>query len=70
MLLINPWKGVIFILTDNLENIELSVGIGFNNFSMDRGSFNYKQKVTQKVKLIRSGRKEKDGSVILSFKEP
>ena len=61
---------MVFILTDNLESLELSVGYGFNNFSMSRGSFDYKQKITKKVRLIRSGKRENGDLVILSFKDP
>ena len=49
--------------------MELAVGIGENNFKMSRGSFNYKQKIRCKKKLVRTAtEKTKDGA-ILSFED-
>ena len=45
------------------------MGIGENNFKMSRGSFNYKQKIRCKKKLVRTAtEKTKDGA-ILSFED-
>ena len=41
------------ITIDDLQHLELAVGIGENNFKMSRGSFDYKQKIHVKKKLVR-----------------
>ncbi len=70
MLLINAQKGCDHILPDHLDELELCIGSGYNNFSMNRGSFNYKQKIIKKIKLIKTGKESANGSTILSYKEP
>ena len=70
MLLTNSQKGCDYILPEHLNELEFSIGSGYNNFSMNRGSFNYKQKITNKIKLIKTGTESANGSTILSYKEP
>lgn len=45
-----------------LEQMELAIGIGENNFKMSRGSFNYKQKIRFRRKLVRLSA-DKDPSI-------
>ncbi len=61
---------MILILPDHPEALELSVGTGSNNFGMSRGSFDYKQKVSKKIKLEKTGVKKEGDLTVLSFKEP
>ncbi|WP_196805072.1 alpha-glucosidase [Butyrivibrio sp. VCB2006] len=59
------------ITIEQLQQIELAVGIGENNFKMSRGSFDYKQKIHEKRRLVRiSTEKLSDKSFILKFQDP
>ena len=63
------------ITIKELTQMELAVGIGENNFKMSRGSFDYKQKVFEKKKLLRVNTDSvtRDGVVtgaVLTFKDP
>ena len=63
------------ITLKELTQMELAVGIGENLFKMSRGSFDYKQKVYEKRKLVKvsTGNVTRDGGVtgaILKFKDP
>ena len=53
-----------------LKDLELSAGKGENFFSMERGSFNYKQKIDRKVKLRRTGINETGSGFELLFSDP
>ena len=53
-----------------LLQVELAVGIGENHFSMSRGSFDYKQKVSGKTRLRRLSVKEEDGHTTILFEHP
>ena len=63
-------KGVISIDLKSLEEFELQVGSGFNDFKMSRGSFNYKQKINQRIKLSRFSSDSFEGKVVITFKAP
>ena len=60
------------ITIDDLLNLELAVGIGENHFKMSRGSFDYKQKISEKRRLVRvSSEKLKDVSAAeIKFEDP
>ena len=53
-----------------LKNIELSVGKGENFFTMERGSFNYKQKISRMTALERTAVRETGSGFDLLFSDP
>ncbi len=61
---------MILINRKSLENLELQVGIGSNDFSMSRGSFKYKQKIDRKLKLERISTDTAENKIVITFKAP
>ena len=57
-------------MTDMLRNAELSVGNGRNLFTMSRGSFSYKQRISKKTALRRTGTAENGNGYTVSFCMP
>ncbi len=57
-------------MTDIFRSAELSVGNGRNLFAMSRGSFSYKQKITKKTALRRTGTAENGNGYTVSFCMP
>ncbi len=53
-----------------MEQLELSVGIGENNFKMSRGSFDYKQHTSQTVRLKKTDIISGKESTSVIFKDP
>ncbi len=63
-------EGVSTITLDDLLKLELAVGFGENNFKMSRGSFDYKQKIYGKKKLVRVSLEKENDKTVLVFKDP
>ena len=61
---------MVTITLKDLLQAELAVGIGENHFSMSRGSFDYKQKVSGKTRLRRLSVKEEGGHTTILFEHP
>ncbi|WP_024865110.1 alpha-glucosidase [Butyrivibrio sp. FCS014] len=61
---------MVTIKLEQLRQAELAVGIGENHFSMSRGSFDYKQKVSGKTRLKKISVEEKEGCTLLTFEHP
>ncbi len=55
---------------EELKHIELIVGVGENNFTMNRGSFNYKQKNHHISKLVKNSIYDDGNKTILVFTNP
>ena len=55
---------------EELKHIELIVGIGENNFSMRRGSFDYKQKNNHITNLVKTSIYDEGNKTILIFTDP
>ncbi len=51
----------------DFEKMELCIGKGENHFTMSRGSFKYKQKISLKNKLLLSGREDIPGGFRLIY---
>ena len=60
---------MIDITLENLQHIELAIGVGENNFKMSRGSFDYRQKIHEKKKLTRVSAEKRNEGTILSFQD-
>ena len=56
------------ITIEDYKNLTVEVGFGENNFTMDRGSFKYKQKIhwKEKCKIVSEQKTENGVEVILS----
>ncbi len=52
------------------EGMSLSVGAGESRFTMQRGSFRYRQRIARRLDLRPEGREETDGAVMLWFGHP
>ena len=64
-------EGVIIITLEDLQQIELAIGVGENSFKMSRGSFDYHQKIHEKRKLIRLSSHGNDKTeTLLLFQDP
>ena len=63
-------EGVSNITLEALKQIELAIGVGENNFKMSRGSFDYKQRISKKVRLLKVDTQSSNGQTILTFKDP
>ena len=61
---------MVIITLEMLQQAELAVGIGENHFSMSRGSFDYKQKVSGKTRLKKISVTENEGKTTLLFEHP
>ena len=59
---------MISINRKSLEDFELQVGSGSNHFKMSRGSFNYKQKISGKLKMERISVEKKGDRTVTVFK--
>lgn len=59
---------MISINRKSLEDFELQVGCGSNDFKMSRGSFNYKQKIHNKLKLERLSVDSGSDRTVVTFK--
>ncbi len=57
-------------MTDIFRSAELSVGNGRNLFTMSRGSFSYKQRISKKTALRRTGTAENGNGYTVSFCMP
>ncbi len=53
-----------------LQQAELAVATGENHFSMSRGSFDYKQKISNKTKLTKTDTKDNGNEVVMTYKHP
>ena len=60
---------MISIDLNSLEELTLYVGNGCNDFRMSRGSFNYRQKIRQKHKLVKVSVESLEKKTVLTFKE-
>ena len=58
------------IIAEYLLRLELAVGTGENNFKMSHGSFDYKQKIHEKKKLVKTSSETSNGRTILTYKNP
>ena len=58
------------ITLESLQQIELAIGIGENNFKMSRGSFDYKQHIHEKKKLQKVTAETNNTGSVLTFKDP
>ena len=63
-------EGVSTITLEALQQIELAVGVGENNFKMSRGSFDYKQHIHEKKRLVRVSSEKWNEGTVLSFRDP
>lgn len=62
---------MIAITIEDLQQLELAVGIGENNFKMSRGSFDYKQKIHEKRRLVKTLTvRDENDNLILQFQDP
>ena len=62
--------GVIYINTEQFEQMKLMVGSGENHFSMSRGSFVYKQKFLKKIKCNLISKEKQPTGMLLTYEEP
>ncbi|WP_408072288.1 alpha-glucosidase [Butyrivibrio sp. JL13D10] len=61
---------MISIDLNSLGELTLQVGNGSNDFRMSRGSFNYRQKIHQKYKLVKTSVESLGEKTVITFKEP
>ena len=51
------------------DHLGLSVGVGTNNFKMSRGSFSYRQSISRRSSLEKTGERKSNDGYILEFKD-
>lgn len=57
------------IQLEQVLNMEVSVGFGENRFTMSRGSFRYRQKISGRRRLVLAGKEKTGNSYLLTYQD-
>ncbi len=57
------------IQLEQVLNMEVSVGFGENHFTMSRGSFRYRQKISGRRRLVLTGKEKTENGYLLTYQD-